>query len=387
MSEQITNKGPLAGKRIIELAGLGPAPYCGQLLADMGAEVILIDRPTARRLPIENRGKKSIVIDLRNPESAEVVLRMVEKADALIEGLRPGVTERLGIGPEICHLRNAKLVYGRMTGWGQEGPWATMAGHDINYLSITGALYAMGTDKLPPPPPLNVVGDYGGGSLFLALGVVAGILHAQQTGKGDVVDAAITDGVGSMMHMVHSLTARDLWSPQRQSNKLDGAAPFYRCYQTADQQFMAVGCIEPQFFALMAEILTLDLQKYGDQNDLSLWPAQAEILESIFALHSREHWSALFDSSDACVTPVLNYLEAIEHKHNKARNSHETQQTPEGEEVNHPHSAPRFQHHADQPDVNFPGAGDDTEQILQMAGFDAEQVQSILANKIAFSST
>jgi alpha-methylacyl-CoA racemase len=377
---------PLSGKRIIELAGLGPAPYCGQLLADMGAEVILIDRPKARRLPIENRGKKSIIVDLRNPGAAEVILQLIESADALIEGLRPGVTERLGIGPEACHARNPKLVYGRMTGWGQDGPWAPMAGHDINYLSITGALYAMGNEGKPPTPPLNVVGDYGGGSLFLALGVVAGLMQAQQSGKGEIVDAAITDGVSSMLHMVHSLSSMGLWSPQRESNKLDGAAPFYQCYKTADDQFMAVGCIEPQFFAMMVEKLELDLGLYGDQNDVAAWPKQIELLAQIFSKKSRDHWAELFDGSDACVTPVLNFQEAQEHKHLAARDSHITQNVSADSHVIHPNQAPRFLSNTTPPNLAFPKGGEHTLSILQTAGFDTKQIESLLSDKVVFDS-
>jgi alpha-methylacyl-CoA racemase len=372
--------GPLKGKRIIELAGLGPAPYCGQLLADLGAEVILVDRPNAIRLPVENRGKKSIAIDLRKPESAEIVLRLIEDADALIEGLRPGVTERLGIGPEACRARNPKLVYGRMTGWGQDGPMASMAGHDINYLSITGALYAMGSADQVPPPPLNLLGDFGGGSMFLALGVVSAIHAASQTGQGDVVDAAIVDGVSSTMGMIRSFESFGGWTTERQANMLDGAAPYYRCYLTQDGQYMAVGCIEPQFFIIMVDKLGIDSAQYGDQNDRAAWAAQTQLLEDIFAGQTRDHWSALFDNTDACITPVLNYQEALAHPQNTARQSHIIDRS-----ISHPNRAPRFastNEHA--PRLDCPTVGQQTSEILESAGFDASEIDSFIQEKTVF---
>jgi len=375
----IQSTGPLHGKRIIELAGIGPAPYCGQLLADLGAEVILIDRPEAIRLPIENRGKKSIVVDLHSSAAAEIVLRLCEGADALIEGLRPGVTERLGIGPEECQARNPKLVYGRMTGWGQTGPWADMAGHDINYLSITGALYAIGQPDLPPPPPLNTIGDYGGGSLFLALGVVSGILQAQTTGKGDIVDTAIIDGVASMLHIVHSLDSLNRWSPKRGSNLLDGATPYYRCYRTQDDQYMAVGCLEPQFYAIMLEKLGLEKDDaFQDQNNFAAWPEQTKKLTEIFASATRDHWAAHFDGCDACVTPVLNYREAADHPHNAARQS---SLNDSNDQVRHPNRAPRqtsTDHHT--PSLAVPTAGVDSVEILEQAGFDSTEIETLLDN-------
>jgi len=351
--------GPLDGYRIIELAGIGPAPYCGQLLADMGAEVILIDRPGPDPYMIDGRGKKSMVLDLKDPVSVEAVLKLVETSDALLEGFRPGVTERLGLGPEACQARNPKLVYGRMTGWGQEGPWSTMAGHDINYLSITGFLSLTGKEGEIPTPPLNAVGDYGGGSLFLATGVLSALLKAQKTGQGDVVDAAIIDGVSSMLGVVQSLLGFGLWTKARGQNMIDGGAPYYRCYKTADEKFMAVGPIEPQFFAEMLKIIGVSAEDYGDQNNRKLWPAQHARLEKVYASKTRDEWAALFDGTDACVTPVLTLEEAHEHPHNKARDSH-----VDVGAFTHPHLAPRFSRASYAGPSPIPKKGADTEGLL-----------------------
>ena len=309
--------GPLNGVRILEFAGIGPGPYCGQLLADMGAVVTVVDRPKRGAVSLERapdrRGKKSIVIDLKSPEGAAVALDLIASSDALIEGNRPGVMERLGLGPEACFARNPALVYGRMTGWGQSGPCALMAGHDINYLSLTGALQAMGSADRPPFPPLNLVGDFGGGSLFLAMGILAALLEVKTTGKGRVVDAAITDGVNSMMGFFHGLDAAGRWSDTRGANWLDGTAPYYRCYEASDGKYMAVGCIEPQFLAAMLEGLGVSADEYGAQYDETQHVRQAGLLSSIFAKKKQEAWVKVFDGTDACVTPVLSYKEAAKH--------------------------------------------------------------------------
>ncbi len=361
-------QGPLEGYRIIELAGIGPGPYCGQLLSDLGAEVIVVERPGARMDSIDLRGKRSITVDLRKEGAADLILHLVKTADALIEGNRPGVTERLGVGPDDCFAVNPKLVYGRMTGWGQEGPWSSMAGHDLNYLSITGALYAMGDKAGPPPPPLNVVGDYGGGSMFLAVGVLAALLRAQKTGEGEVVDASIIDGVSSMIHLVRSLAAFGLWTNERQSNLLDGGVPYYRCYETADQKYMAVGCIEPKFFTIMLEKLEINPSEFGDQNDQEKHAAQHAKLETIFASKPRDQWAQLFDGTDACVTPVLDYEEAAQHPHNAARQA----LIDDGVRV-HPAAAPRFSNAAVQTPMEIPKMGGDTREVLSEAGLgDAE---------------
>jgi len=364
--------GPLAGYRVIELAGIGPGPYCAHLLADMGAEVIIVDRPGAGPYPIDARGKKSITLDLRKPEAVEALLKLVETADVLTEGYRPGVTERLGVGPDTCLKRNPNLVYGRMTGWGQEGPWSKMAGHDINYLSITGFLGLTGKRNEAPPPPLNLVGDYGGGSMFLAMGILASLLKAKNTGKGEVVHTAIIDGVASMMGMFSSLKGFGLWTTEREDNLLDGGAPFYRCYETSDKKYMAVGCIESQFFALMLEITDISPDEYGNQNDNSLWPKQHELLEKVFASKSRDEWSDLFDGTDACVSPVLNLEEAQEHPHNKARNSH----VKSGLFV-HPHPAPRFTGKQPEYPAPIPKRGADTASVLKSVGCSDDIIKSL----------
>jgi len=375
----MTQTKPLSGYRIIELAGIGPGPYAGQLLADMGAEVILVNRPGAMGdIPmISNRGKRAIKLDLRKEEGVAILLDLVKTADAIFEGLRPGVVERLGIGPEACQAVNPKLVYGRMTGWGQTGPWAKVAGHDINYISITGALGAMGTEGEPPAPPLNLVGDYGGGTLFLVTGILAALLQAEKTGKGDVVDAAMIDGVSSLMTMFHSLAGIGQWTPNREANLLDGAMPYYRCYKTRDDKFMAVGCIEPQFFAQMLIKLEIDPADFGPQNNPKHRADQHGKLEAIFASNTQDHWADIFDGSDACVSPVLTYEEAAEHPQNVARGG----LTKQGA-FTHPRSAPVFQSSPDDAPFNIPSGNADMDAILSELGYDADKIASLSENNI-----
>ena len=369
-----SQSGPLSGYTVIELAGIGPGPYAGQLLADMGAQVILVERPGSGGLTggvpmIDRRGKTSLVLDLRKDGAAEVLLKLVKRADILIEGNRPGVTERLGVGPKDCHAVNPKLIYGRMTGWGQTGPWAAMAGHDINYISVTGALHAMGRKGELPFPPLNLVGDYGGGSLFLIMGLLAALAKAEKTGVGDVVDAAIVDGTNSMMGIVHTMSGLGQWRKDRESNLLDGAMPYYRCYAAKDGKHMAVGCIEPQFFALMLDLLEINAAEFGGQNDPACHGAQHEKLADVFAQKNRDEWAAIFDGSDACVTPVLDYEEASEHPHLKARGAFQR-----AGYFTHPAPAPRFG--GSQPEINtdIPVKGAQTFDILQQAGFSDEEL-------------
>ncbi len=371
--------GPLDGVKILEFAGIGPGPYCGQLLADMGADVTVVDRPKRGAVSLEGapdrRGKKSIVIDLKSAEGTALALDLIAATDALIEGNRPGVMERLGLGPDACHARNPALVYGRMTGWGQSGPYAMMAGHDINYLSLTGALQAMGPADQPPFPPLNLVGDFGGGSLFLAMGILAALLEAKTTGQGRVVDAAITDGVNSMMGFFHGLDAADRWTPERGANWLDGAAPYYQCYETADGKYMAVGCIEPQFLAAMLEVLDLAPEEYGPQHDETQHARQADLLMSIYKSEKQATWAKAFDGTDACVTPVLSYKEAAFHPHMQARGA-----LTEVDGLMHPAKAPVFSGGPGGIDTHLPVDGADTRSVLLGAGYSSGQI-SILEEK------
>ncbi len=365
--------GPLNGIRIIELAGIGPAPYAGQLLADMGADVIVIDRPGPGRKAIDARSKRSIVLDLKQGDAIQALLKLIAQSDVLIEGLRPGVTERLGVGPDVCRALNPRLVYARMTGWGQSGPWAQMAGHDINYISMTGALHAMGRKGKPPMPPLNLVGDFGGGSMFLVAGILAALLVAEKTGQGDVVDAAIVDGTNSLMGFVYGMAGLGQWRAGRESNLLDGAAPYYRCYMTQDGKFIAVGCIEPQFFAAMMERLPIDADTYGGQNDFSRWEGQHMMLEDVFATRTREAWEGVFAGTDACVTPVLDYEEAAVHLANTARQTHVQQGA-----WTHPQLAPRLASTALAEEFVIPAKGGDTRSILAEAGLDEDAVASLI---------
>ncbi|MEM5541248.1 CaiB/BaiF CoA-transferase family protein [Sulfitobacter sp. AS92] len=311
-------KGPLASLRVVEFSGLGPAPLAGQLLADLGADVITVDRKAAPADPadINRRGKRSVVLNLKSPEGIAAAQALVASADVLIEGFRPGVMERLGLGPENCP---GKLIYGRMTGWGQTGPWAQTAGHDINYLALTGALHAMGSADAPPVPPLNMVADYGGGTMFLLFGILSAVIERSVTGKGQVVDAAMVDGVPAMMGLIHGMLAQNKWTEERAANWLDGAAPFYRCYTCADGKFIAVGALEPQFYAILLEKLDLPAEYAATQNDTATWPARTVEFAAIFATRSRDDWAAHFDGSDACVAPVLSFSEVPDHPQMAAR--------------------------------------------------------------------
>lgn len=334
-------QGPLAGIRIVEFAGLGPGPYCAALLSDLGANLLRIDRPGAKPWPfdVSARGRRLVSLDLKSAEGVATALRFLERADALIEGFRPGVMERLGLGPEVVLRRNPRLIYGRMTGWGQDGPLAQAAGHDLNYLALTGALHAMGRPGEPPTPPLNLVADYGGGALFLALGLCAALLEARVSGQGQVVDAAMTEGAASLAGMFYGLRAGGLWSDERGANLLDGGAPFYACYACACGKFVSIAALEPQFYALLLEKLGLaaDPLFQGAQLDKSQWPARRAALAALFASRPREDWSALLEGSDACFAPVLTWAEAPAHPHNAARAAF-----GETAGVVHPAPAPRF---------------------------------------------
>ena len=374
--------GPLAGIRVIELKGLGPGPYAGMLLADLGADVVVVERsatPTGIAIPsskdVTSRGKRSIVLDIKKPEGLTALLRMVEHADVLFEGFRPGVAERLGIGPEACHERNPALIYGRLTGWGQNGPLSRTAGHDINYISLNGVLAAMGTPE-KPVPPLNVIGDYAGGSLFLVVGIIAAMLEAKQSGKGQVVDASVVDGSANLMSFFHGLQHLGQWSAERRgSNLFDGGACFYDAYETADGKFVSVAPLEPQFYAEFLERLGLDADEFGEQSGPGQWPEVRTRLEGIFKTKSRDEWCEIFEGSDACVAPVLDFAEAPEHPHNVARDTY-----IEVGGVVQPAPAPKFSRSvSDTPDA--PRAeGADSVDVLRDFDFDADEIDALRAS-------
>jgi len=324
MTTDASPNGPLAGLRIVELGGIGPGPFCGMLLADQGADVIRVDRSTEAGNqsghPVLHRNRRSVALDLKDPHDVDTVLKIIDTADAVIEGFRPGVTERLGLGPDTCLARNPKLVYGRMTGWGQDGPLAQEPGHDLNYIALTGALGAMGAPGEVPPVPLNLVGDMGGGGMLLALGITTAMLRARIDGRGQVVDAAMTDGTAVQLALIHGLLARDRWVDERASNMFDGGAPFYRNYRCADGGFMAVGCVEPQFYTATMRVLGLTEDPlFAQQHNRDAWTAMADRLAELFATRTRDEWDAAFDMQGACVSPVLNFDEAAAHPHNAFR--------------------------------------------------------------------
>ena len=333
--------GPLQGLKVIEMAGLGPAPVCAMLLADQGAQVVRIARPGDAKVvsePVTARGRPTLPLDLRQAEGRDTVLRLVEKADVLIEGFRPGVMERLALGPDDCLARQPRLVYGRMTGWGQHGPLAHAAGHDINYVALSGALHAIGRKGEPPVPPLNLVGDFGGGAMFLAFGVLAAVIEARGSGKGQVVDAAMTDGAALLSAMMYGFRGQRMWSLGREENMLDGGAHFYGCYECADGRSVAIGAIEPQFYALLLQRCGItDPELARLQNDRKRWPEFKQKLAALFKTRSRDAWCELLEGSDACFAPVLDWDEAPRHPHNVAR-----QTFVERGGVVQPNAAPRF---------------------------------------------
>ena len=315
--------GPLDGIRVIELAGIGPGPHAAMILSDLGAEVIRVQRPGPQAPSTEVhtlRGRTVITRDLKRPEDRDDVLELLSTADVLLEGLRPGVLERLGLSPEVVTSRNPRIVYARITGWGQDGPWAHMAGHDINYISVTGALHAIGSEERPIPP-LNLIGDYAGGSMLAVQGILAALLQRERTGRGQVVDAAMIDGASVLIQAVLELRDTGQWTDRRAGNILDGAAPFYRTYACSDGAFMAVGAMERQFFALFVEGLGFDVAELPDRDDPANWPALSNLFSTRFAEHPRGHWEKVFAGTDACVTPVLTFAEAVTHPQVAARGS------------------------------------------------------------------
>jgi alpha-methylacyl-CoA racemase len=379
---------PLAGVRVVELAGIGPGPFCAMLLADLGAEVIRVDRPGGPPSPVPgdkdvtSRGKRRIVVDLKHPRGPEVILQLAAASDALLEGYRPGVAERLGVGPADCWARNPRLVYGRMTGWGQDGPLAPTAGHDIAYIAVTGALHAIGRAGGPPQVPVNYLGDFGGGSLFLAVGMLAALLRARETGRGQVVDAAIVDGAAMLQAMTYGLLADGAWTDERGVNRLDTGAPFYDVYETSDGRHMAVGALEPQFYV---RFITLLFAPEGvpadlpDARDQARWPRMRQAFAARFAERTMTEWSKVFEGSDACVAPVLSMTEAPSHPHLAARG---TYASVDG--VTQPTPAPRFSDGAAPAAAFVPGpiarAGAHTREVLTALGL--EDVDALLADGV-----
>lgn len=372
--------GPLKGLTVLEMAGIGPGPFCAMMLADMGADVIRIDRKVPGFLggggTLIDRGRRTIALDIKKPGAADVVRRLMLKSDALIEGFRPGVMERLGLGPEESLRANPKLVYGRMTGWGQTGPLAHAAGHDINYIALTGVLNAMGYADRPPTPPLHVVGDLGGGAMMLAFGVVCALLHARQTGQGQVVDAGISDGVALLSTGYHGMRANGKWLAQRQSNMLDGAAHFYGCYDCADGKFVSIGSIEPQFYAELLQRCSIDDADFKDQWAREQWPALRDKLAALFRTRTRDQWCELLEGTDVCFAPVLDFEEAAKHPHNQARGSF-----METGGVTHPSPSPRLSRTPAQAG-SVPTPGEHTDTLLAEAGFSATDVQTLRSSGV-----
>jgi alpha-methylacyl-CoA racemase len=366
----------LKGIRIIEMAGIGPGPFCAMMLADMGAEVIRIDRLAQKgqghKAHVLNRGRKSLAIDLKNPRALATVLKLVAQADVLIEGFRPGVMERLGLGPDVCLEHNPGLVYGRMTGWGQEGPLSQVAGHDINYISIAGALGAMGYADRPPAPPLNLVGDFGGGAMYLLAGILAALVERSNSGKGQVIDAAMTDGTASLLTPFYGLMAMNLWTTERFSNRLDGGAYYYGTYECSDGKYISIGSLEPQFYALLVEKCGIDDESFADQLDEKAWPEKREKLVALFKTKSREQWCEIMEGTDVCFAPVLDLQEAPKHPHNQAR---ETFVDFEG--VCQPAPAPRFSRTPSAIQRSAALVGEHTEEVLNEWGFSAEEIAEL----------
>ncbi|MEQ8248894.1 MAG: CaiB/BaiF CoA-transferase family protein [Alphaproteobacteria bacterium] len=381
--------GPLTGIRIVEIAGIGPAPYCAMVLADLGAQVIRVDRPQhsglgvalPSHLQLLNRGRSSIAVDLKHPMAAAAVLRLLDGADGLIEGMRPGVMERLGLGPDVCLARNPALVYGRVTGWGQSGPLAMTAGHDLNYIAVAGALGAIGRAGERPVPPLNLVGDYGGGAMYLAVGMLAGIVSARATGRGQVVDAAMVDGAAQLMTMFNALAAAGHWPSGRGENLLDGGAPFYDTYETKDGRYVAVGAIEPKFFTALLNGLGLDAADLPDQYDRSKWAILRARFTEIFRGRTRDAWVEVFTGSDACVSPVLDRDEVARDPHIAARR---TMIDVGG--IDQPAPAPRFSRTLPKEPTPPVEDGANSRDVLRDAGFSAMEIDGLIAAHVVYQA-
>jgi alpha-methylacyl-CoA racemase len=380
--------GPLTGLRVIEMVGLGPCPFAAMMLADMGAEVIRVDRKSApgsngpfpmlgTKFDVMARGRRSLALDLKHPDAKELVLQLLEKADVLLEGFRPGVMERLGLGPDACLARNQKLVYGRVTGWGQHGSLAQAAGHDLNYIALSGMLHAMGRANTPPAPPLNLVGDFGGGAMMLAFGVVCAVLEARQSGRGQVVDAAMTDGSALLGAMMYGLRAFGMWLDEREANLLDGGAPFYDTYACADGKYISIGAIEPQFYAQLLELTGASDPEFFKQWSQPRWPELKAKFAALFANRTRDEWCALLEGTDACFAPVLDMAEAPAHPHNRARATF-----VEVEGVTQPAPAPRFSRTPPNVPSGPAAPGQHSEQVLADWGWTQDAIETLKARKV-----
>ena len=373
--------GPLSGVKVIELQGIGPGPFCGMMLADMGAEILRIDRSAsvgrpAAKTDILARGRKSIAVDLKNAEGIEIALKLIDSADVLIEGFRPGVTERLGLGPDVCLSRNERLIYGRMTGWGQTGSMAHVAGHDINYISLSGALHAVGTAGDKPVPPLNLVGDFGGGGMMLAFGICAALHERNNSGRGQVIDAAMTDGSALLMNAIFGRMNLGAWSHDRGSNLLDGGAHFYNTYETSDGKWISVGSIEPQFYALLLEKSGLGAdEELPEQMSQSDWPDLKDKLTEIFRTKTRDEWDEIMLGTDICYSPILTFDEARVHPHNLERRTFVEQ-----DGVHQAAPAPRFSRSEPELPASSGAPGADTRSILLETGFSDTEVEALLSS-------
>ncbi len=367
--------GPLKGMKIVELGGIGPGPYCAQMLADMGADIIRVDRKGTvgndrEKFNVLHRSRRSIAVDLKKPQGVETVLKLIEQSDALIEGFRPGVMERLGLGPDVCLERNPRIVFGRMTGWGQDGPIANAAGHDINYIALSGALHAIGRPGEPPVPPLNLVGDFGGGGMLLAFGIMCAVYEARNSGKGQVVDAAMVDGAASLMNMFFGLYAGGIWGENKGTNLLDGGAHFYDTYETSDNKWISIGSIEPQFYALLLKHAEIEDPDFQNQMDVSKWPELKEKIAKIFKSKTRSEWCDIMEGTDVCFAPVLSFDEAFNHPHNVERKTF-----VEVDGVTQAAPAPRFSRTAPEIQGPPPGPGQHNEEALKDWGFSGDEIE------------
>ena len=373
--------GPLAGIKVVEMAAIGPVPFCAMMLSDMGADVIRIDRlkqkGSGHRANVLYRGRKSIAVDLKDSQGVDVAMKLINKCDAVIEGFRPGVMERLGLGPEVCLNQNPKLVYGRMTGWGQQGKLSQAAGHDINYISLAGALGSMGYPDRPPTPPLNLIGDFGGGAMYLLSGVLAALLERHSSGKGQVIDAAMTDGTASLLSGFYGMMAMGMWTTDRYKNRLDGGAFYYGSYECADGKHISLGSLEPQFYELLLEKCGIEDESFDEQLDQEAWPLKRQKMEAIFKTKTRNQWCEILEGTDVCFAPVLDLEEAPDHPHNKER---ETFVNFEG--ITQPAPAPRFSRTQGTIQSSANLTGENSEEILEKWGFTNDQISNLRENCI-----